>query len=226
MKQLIKIGFIFTIATSGLIFTACEDGDPGIAGAQGEKGEKGDTGNTGENGVGYTEATQYGNIVVQYKGIRPDDVPFDKTINFKYAISGPDVMYTSVWDNNNDGTDLEFNVYRYSSAVTSDNYEGGSNSSVGFTLRQIVGNEQESYIQISNNVAIISDDFKVFRLYSGENQFSISETVSGYSFNSPTGELKFKFNTTFPADENATGHDLEITADVNVKVVEALDTPR
>ncbi|MBT1708101.1 hypothetical protein KK062_07700 [Fulvivirgaceae bacterium PWU5] len=227
MKQLIKFGFIFTIFTSGLIFTACEDGEPGIAGAQGEKGENGDLGDTGENGVGYTEATQYGNIVVQYKGTRPDDVPFDKTINFKYAIDGPDVRYTSnVWDNNNDGTDLEFGVYRYSSAVTLDNYESGSNNYVGFRLRQTTLEGEESYIQIFNNVAIISDDFKFFTLYTSENQFSVSETLSGYSFTSATGELKFKFNTTLPADGNATGHELEITADVNVKVIEDVDTPK
>ncbi|MBT1686753.1 collagen-like triple helix repeat-containing protein [Dawidia soli] len=227
MKQLIKIGLMFAIAASGFMFTACEDGDPGIAGAQGEKGEKGDAGDTGENGVGYNEATQYGNISVQYKGVRADDVPFDKTINFKYAISGPDVMYTSaVWDYNYDETDLEFAVYRFSSAVTADNYEGGSNNRVGFTLRAFNDGERESYIQIFNNVAIISDDFRVFTLYTGENQFPTSETVSDYSFNSATGALKFKFDATFPADQNPTGHELTISADVNVKVVENVDTPK
>ena len=227
MKQFIKLGLIFTIATSGIIFTACEDGEPGVAGTQGEKGATGDTGENGENGVGYNEATQYGNIVVQYKGTRVDNAPFDKTINFRYSVSGPDIESTStVWDYNNDETDLEFNIKRYSSVVTSDNSEGGSNSSVNFNLRQFNDGERESYISIYNNVAIISDDFKFFVLYSNDNQFSISETVSDYSFNSATGELKFKFQVTLPAGENPTNHELKITADVNVKVIESVDTPK
>lgn len=225
MKQLIKLGLMFTIAASGLIFTACEDGEPGIAGAQGEKGGKGDTGDNGENGVGYNEATQYGTIAIQYKGIRIDDVPFDKTINYKYAVTGPDLMsYSTVWDYNSDETNLEFNVYRYSSAVISER-RGDDNNYVGFTLRKFNDGERESYIRISNHVAIISDDFKVFTLYIDGNQFPI-ETVSGYSFNSAMGELKFTFEVTFPAGENPTGHELTLSANVNVKVLENVDYPK
>lgn len=229
MKQLIKLGLIFTIATAGLIFTACEDGEPGIAGAQGGKGEKGDTGDNGENATGYSEATQYGAIAIRYKGIRIDNVPFDKTINFKYAPTGPDLTGNStVWDYNYDQTDLEFSVFRHSSVVISERGAdgGGSNNTVGFMLRVFDDGERESYIQIFNNVAIISDDFKFFTLFIGENQFSVSETVSDYSFNSATGELKFKFETTFPANENPTGHELTLSADVNVKVLENVESPR
>jgi hypothetical protein len=227
MKQLLKFGLIFTIATSGLLFTACqgEDGDPGAVGPQGDKGDKGDT---GEEGVGFDEATQYGNITVQFKGTRIDNKAFDQTVNFKFSPIGPDAANASgVWDyNNEDGSGTEFNLSRYNSAIVS--YSEGSSNSY-FQLNYIKLDEGDSYVRLGTNVAIVSDDMKFFSLYRYlyASSFSAEETVTEYDFNSATGTLKFKFKAVIPAngDYNNTGHELEISADVNVIVLQSIQIP-
>ncbi|MBT1708102.1 hypothetical protein KK062_07705 [Fulvivirgaceae bacterium PWU5] len=220
MKQLLKFGLMFTIATSGLMFTACEgeDGDPGAVGPQGEKGDKGDT---GEQGLGFDEAVQYGNIAVQFKGTRADNVTFNKTIDFKFCPTGPDASYYSYASpyQTEGGTSVtEFRIERFNSVVVSDDSEGGSNSSIRFRFNKY--EEEESYIDLDLNVAIVSDDMKFFTLWDDYSEITFSEVVSEYSFNSVTSELKFKFHLIVPEESNSTGHDLEITADVNTKVLQ------
>lgn len=222
MKQLLTFGLICTIAISGLLFTACEgeDGEPGATGAQGEKGDKGDA---GEDGVGFDEAVQYGNISVQFKGTRMDGVAFNKTIDFKFCPTGPDAAYHSYASpyETEGGAVTEFRIIRFSSAVMTDNSEGGSNNSIDFHLSKY--EENESYIELDLNTAIVSDDLKVFTLYDDFSEILFSETVSEYSFNSVTSELKFKFHFVVPEDNNSTNHELEITADVNTKVLQYIN---
>ncbi|MBT1686754.1 collagen-like triple helix repeat-containing protein [Dawidia soli] len=222
MKQLLTFGLICTIATSGFLFTACEgeDGEPGAAGPQGEKGDKGDA---GEDGVGFDEAVQYGNIVVQFKGARADGVAFNKTIDFKFSPTGPDAAYYSYATpyQTEGGAVTEFRIQRFNSAVVSDYSEGGSNSSVAFHFNKY--EEGESYIDLDLNVAIVSDDLKFFILGDDYYENTFSETVSEYSFNSVTSELKFTFHLVVPEENNSTGHELEITADVNTKVLQYIN---
>jgi hypothetical protein len=223
MKQLLTFGLIFTMATSGLLFTACE-GEDGEPGAIGDKGDKGDTGDTGANGVGFDEATQYGNVVVRYKGTRIDDVAFDQTVDFKFSPIGPDVTYTSsVWEYESEGgeTETDFDITRYNSAIISPSE--GSNSYIDIDYDRY--SNGGDYLQFNTYVAIISSDRKFFRL----NQYfglDASEAVTEYNFNSATGELKFKFHVLVPANDeyNRTGHEIDITADVNVKVFTSLDS--
>lgn len=218
MKQLLKFGLIFTIATSGFMFTACEgeDGEPGVAGAQGEKGDVGDT---GAEGVGFNEALQYGNIVVQFKGTRADNVAFNKTIDFKFCPTGPDAAnysYASPYQTEG-GAAIDFRIGRFNSVVVSDFSEGGSNSFVSFDFTKY---EEESYVDLDLNVGIVSDDMKFFTLWDDYSEIPFSEAVSEYSFNSVTSELKFKFHLVVPEESNSTGHELEISADVNTKVLQ------
>jgi hypothetical protein len=222
MKQLLKFGLIFTIASSGLLFTACEDGEPGAIGAQGDKGDKGDTGDIGANGESYDELTKYGNIVVRYKGIRVDDVAFDQTVDFKFSASGPDLSWqssVSPYDNGEGGSGMQFNVHRFQSAII--------NNRTGY-IRFYFDKPTdggESSIYTGTETTIVSGDKKSFPIYL-DRELSFSQVVSEYSFSTATSELTFKFKTTIPADDkyNDTNHEIEISADANVKVIQNIDT--
>lgn len=217
MKQLLTFGLIFTIATSGFLFTACEgeDGEPGPA------GEKGDT---GANGVGFDETTQYGNIVVRYKGTRIDNAAFDKTIDYKFSSTGPDLANTSaVWQYSGEGdvTTTEFDINRYSAPFVSYG-EGSSNSNI--RLHYYHNSNGDSYVEMSTYVAIISDDMKFFNLSFWNYGYDASDVITDYAFTAATGDVKFKFKTVIPANDegNNTGHDIEITADVTAKVLQGV----
>lgn len=220
MKKLIKFGLIFTMAATGFVFTACQDGEPGPTGTQGEKGEKGDVGDTGANGDGYDELTPYGNIVVRYKGTRTDDVAFDKTIDFKFSPVGPDVSdFSRVWEWEEGSTGRTFQAERYSSPAVVNGY--GTNNYAGFWFPRPDDQEEDYEIYVYSYTSILSDDMKFFALDLGQ-YFSVAETITDYSFTSATGELKFKFHVVIPANQNETNHELDIAADVNVKVVSAI----
>jgi hypothetical protein len=226
MKQFVKYSLTLAIAASGFIFAACEgeDGDPGAAGAQGDKGTKGDTGAEGENGIGFDEALQYGNIVMQLKGTRTDGVAFDEMIDFKFCPPGPDAIEASEVQQNESGS-LSFSLARFNAVRVSDNSDYGTNSAVALYLNKSE-NDEESSLVIVLSVGIISDDAKFFRIYNDYSYPISEENLTDYSFNSVTSELKFKFHGVFPADENDTNHDLEVTANVNVKVLQNLVSPK
>jgi hypothetical protein len=223
--KLLRFVLICTIASSALL-AACagEDGDPGVAGTQGEQGDKGDAGADGENGVGYDESTQLGNIVVTFKGTRPDDEPFEKTFDFKFSPTGPDAAdYALTVPFDNEGsTGRYFYLQRYSSVVIVDFADYGTNNYVYFDFNKY--DEDESYIVFYASVGFVSDDMKFFRI-SDNFADDFSNVATDYSFNSVTGELKFKYHAMMPADDNDTGHDLDVTADVNVKVLERAQLP-
>jgi hypothetical protein len=224
MQQLLKFGLIFTIASSGLLFAACEDGEPGAIGAQGDKGDKGDIGDTGANGESYDELTKYGNIVVQYKGIGVDDVAFNQTVDFKFSTSGPDLSWQSSVSQYNDGeggSGIEFSVYRFQSAII-DSRSGY----IRFNFYKPTDGS-ESSIYTETEAMIVSDDKKSFPMYL-RGEFPFSQTASEYSFSTATSELTFKFKTTIPTDDeyNYTNHEIEISADAKVKVVQNIDTPK
>jgi hypothetical protein len=227
MKNFIKLSLIFSVAAaSGFFFTACQDGEPGPSGTQGEKGVKGDAGDTGANGVGYDDFPSYGNIVMRYQGTRIDGVAFDKTIDFKFAPSGIDAsQYSGVFDWTEGSPGRTFQIDRYSLPAIVHGYT--ASNAVGVWYSRPDDEEEEAYLSVYSYTSIYSDDMKFFRLglYL---EYPPSETVTEYSFNSATGELAFKFHAVVPADQNETDHDLDLTADVNVKVmkaVEPIDSP-
>jgi hypothetical protein len=215
------------VAISGFMFSACqgEDGEPGATGPQGEKGDKGDT---GEQGVGFDESTTLGNIVVRYKGTRADNVPFDETIDFKFAPTGPNAVeysYASRFSVNDGFTGYEFGVARVDAPMVTPDSEGSNNNLAGFRITKYDGTEMESTVQLYSTVIFASDDMKYFTLNVGENNTSISDAITDFSFSSVTGELKFKFEWLLPANmgNNQTGHPIEFTADVDVKVFQDIE---
>jgi hypothetical protein len=220
MKKLLRFGLICTIASSALLIASCagEDGDPGATGAQGEKGDTGDTGTDGEDGAGYEDATRYGNILVKFAGLRPDDKPFEQTIDFKFGVSGPDAQdYSYVYQVEGEGgMGYNFSATRYSAAAIVDNPDYSTNNSIYISgYKYDVG---ESTVYLEMNIGFVTDDMKFFRV---DDAFSTTfeESVTDYSFTSATGELKFHLH--FVGESADTGHELDITADVNVTVLQS-----
>jgi hypothetical protein len=225
MKQFLRYSLILTMAASGFMFAACqgEDGEPGPTGAQGEKGDKGDTGATGEDGIGFEEALQYGSITVQFKGIGPDNVAFDKTLDFDFCPPGPEAIRSSGIEQSEDAAFIT--LARYSGVKISDWRNYGTRNLVTFAFNKRATNEASS-LQVGISVGLTTSDAKFFKI-SNNVDFAVSdENITGYSFNAVTGDLKFKFHDVLASEDNETGHDLEIIADINVKALQNLGGPK
>jgi hypothetical protein len=224
MQQLLKFGLIFIIATSGLIFTACdgEDGDPGAAGSKGEKGDKGDT---GDQGAGFDEATQYGHIVVRYTGTRSDGLEFDETVDYRFAPLGPNDEDDESDLFNNSGTISEdnvraFRVGRFLGSVDDSNDQSGV--TVGLIHSTEGEGEQFSMFDLLLEAALTTDDYKYFSIRQNIAEFVSSEDISEYSYTPTTGSLKVKIDTTLPGENNGTGHELTLSITVDATVFENL----
>jgi hypothetical protein len=224
MQQLLKFGLIFTIATSGLVFSACdgEDGDPGAAGSKGEKGDKGDI---GDQGAGFDEAVQYGHIVVRYTGTRSDGLAFDETVDYRFAPLSPndddeesDLFYNS-------GTISEenvraFRVGRFLGSI--DDSDDRSSVTVGL-MRALEGDkEQFDLFDLLLEAALTTDDYKYFSIRQNIAEFVSSEDISEYSYTPTTGSLKVKIDTTLPGENNETGNELTLSITVDATVFENL----
>jgi hypothetical protein len=235
MKQLLKFGAILTIATSGLMFTACEgeDGDPGAKGDKGDQGDagsKGDKGDKGDNGEGFDEAVQYGNIVVQFTGTRRDGVDFDQTVDYKFAPlgtgsgEGPSLIGSSY--GYTDGENYSaFNVGRFLGSV--DDYYDQSRIIVNFNRYLSEGNDivfETNTLELHN--AFTTEDYKYFRIDGDFGGYISAENYSDYSYNPETGSLKFKINATIPGEDNQTGNDLIVSITADAKVLQEVDYPK
>lgn len=229
MKQLLTFGLICTIATSGLLFTACqgEDGDPGATGPQGDKG---DAGAKGDNGEGYDEAVQYGNIVVQYSGTRPDGIDFSKTVDYKFAPlgtgqgEGPN-LYGNSYASPDGENYTAFGVGRFLGSV--DDYYDQSGSTIRFSRYLDEGNNivfETNALELHN--AFATDDYKYFRIDGDFQGYINSEDYSDFSYTPETGSLKFKINVEIPGEDNSTGYDLTLSITADVKVFQYVDFPR
>jgi hypothetical protein len=230
MKQIIKFGLMLTVATTGFLFTGCgEDGDPGVAGDQGEQGDKGDTGDTGAHGVGYDEAVQYGNVVVQYTGTRPDNVAFNETVDYKYAPLGTgDGEGTSLLDNSSGYADGDYSSFRVGRFVGSvDDYYAQSRVIINFERYPDEGEVlQFQTYSLNLDAAFTTSDYKYFKIQGNFSGFVSTENYSDYSYTPETGSLKFKINVTIPAEDNDTRNELTVSVTVDVKVFQNVETPR
>lgn len=221
---------MLTVATTGFLFTGCgEDGDPGVAGDQGEQGDTGGKGDTGADGVGYDEAVQYGNIVVQYTGTRPDNVAFNQTVNYKFAPLGTgDVEGTGLVNNSSgyiDGSYSSFRVGRFAGAV--DDYDDQSSIIVNFERYPDEGDVVQFYTySFDLNAAFTTSDFKYFKIQGNFSDYISTENYSDYSYTPETGSLKFKINVTIPAGGNNTRHELTVSVTVDAKVFQTVESPK
>jgi hypothetical protein len=219
MKPLFKFLPMLMVVLTAYVFTGCaDDGDPGPAGAQGESGDKGENGKDGENGVGFDEATQYGNIVLSLDGRRPDGDAFKKDLDFKFTPVGVNgLTSSSVVETAKTGR--IFTIRRFYSTVA----EGLQDNQITMYVHVSYDGDKPviTSVDFYLRTVITTDDFKFFTLEDDYGPFTLSGEKE-YTYDQATGNLTLKLNFEVPGDfeYNGTGHDLHVGVTVNVKVFE------
>jgi hypothetical protein len=214
-----------TNGIDGLTGAAGANGTNGAAGTNGTNGAAGTNGTNGTNGQGFDELTKFGSISTTLTGTRPDGVAFVQANVFKFT------PVTEYEENNlvtKSGSDLEFNLSRFISAP--DDVYQRAYTNLELTVIN-AGLETQSFQLYTyfNNFSIISSDLKFFTFNNGWNVSNSPEitnlSISSYSYNDETKNLKFTFTYTVAADYNSTQHDLTVTGSVDVIVLEQIQFP-
>lgn len=196
-----SIALLFSI----VLLSACEDGEPG---------------------PGFTEATRYGNIVIDLSGKRPDGVDFTKSINFKftpigtngegYGLSNSSAVYY-------DGPEFRyFELVRFSGMVENA-YLGNKIELEFFDNISDQPGRGIYYVDVQTVVEIDNTKFFNLYLYDYEGEFFSEESIKSYSYNPETGKLSFVFEAIVPSEYNSTNYDLTVKITGNVTVLERID---
>ncbi|UXP31821.1 hypothetical protein N6H18_15850 [Reichenbachiella agarivorans] len=237
-----KIIYLFLIAACcSLTLGSCisEEGEPGPAGEAGVDGQDGVDGvdgvdgQDGQNGVGFDELTKYGSIKVYLDGTRPDGVLFKDTSDFKYTatdvfsdsyiggLSGGNIITKG------DNEELSFDILRFLSSP--DDIYQESITAISLDVVNNVNSPFE-FFSIGIKKSVLTSDFKVFSLYI-DNSFYTDKlgslsgaSITDYSYDESTGNVKFKFSFEVLADDNSTGYPLKISGEVNAIVFENIGT--
>lgn len=216
MKKIYYLLFILAIAFS---LESCKDGDVGPAGADGTDGVDGVDGADGENGVGYDELTQYGNITIYLEGLTPDSVSFTDTADYKYTATN------DLYDANYVGISDTANLY-YAQRFLSSPDDVYQEARTAFGIRMIKSTEEPDIFFFGITKSVITDDYKSFFI-SESVEWSADElenlSITDYSFDETTHNLKFKFSFTMnAADSNDLDYDLSVSCEVDVIVLERI----
>lgn len=204
------------------------DGRNGIDGQDGADGLDGADGQDGADAIGLEEFANYGSIALRVEGFRPDSVAFDYQADLEFISPELDTN-----DFEDDDPDHEFyflrlidapNVYQVNGAAISLDVTDVGLRSQGFNFE----------IEFSD-FAIFADDLTYIELddsyYGAQNVnnrvannygLASSFTISDYSFDDTTNNLKFSFAMTVDANNNETGNELRIEGTVDVIVFESI----
>ncbi|MDF0718307.1 hypothetical protein PY092_19260 [Muricauda sp. 334s03] len=206
------------------------DGIDGQHGQDGAEGPEGPQGESGEDGAGLEEMAQYGWISMNLNGTRPDDVAFEHSTEFKFA----PVDATDFGDYNivtatpmGDDTEYFFNFRRFYSSPD------GTYNITYFDWEVTITNpgqdtEAVGLIETSlNNYGVVGDDNKYFIL--DDSYDSDGEGVSGMELTNVVFEpenrnhLSFSYSFSVDAANNGSGHELNVSGEVNVFLVELIE---
>ncbi|MBL3657001.1 hypothetical protein [Fulvivirga sediminis] len=212
MKRISYLLFALLITFS--LTNCADDGDPGPAGADGTDGVDGVD---GKDGVGFDEIAKYGGFMTYLDGIRPDDIAFKDTSNFKFVpieyLSDRNIVTIS-------GTRYSFNLQRFISAP--DDVYQQAYSDLSLTVES-GATPTFSNFSISISKDIVTPDFKVFDM---SNTFSSSNytdlVIDNYSYTPSTGSLKFTFSFNVAGTSNATDNDLSVSGEVDAIVLQQM----
>lgn len=224
-----KIFYLFFALSASFLFTNCaEDGEPGPAGQDGidgvdgqdgQDGQNGQDGQDGQDGQGFDELLEYGNIMVYLDGTRPDGIAFRDTSNFRFVpiedISSENTV--TVTDNISQYRAMRFlsapdDIYQYTA------------SRMQLTATEDQGNITFDNFNLSFRKDIVTPDYKVFDMNDTYTETNYSNLViSDYSYDQTTNNLRFSFSFETPASSNDTGHDLNVSGEVNVIVLERIN---
>ncbi len=216
------------IGVLGLLSTNCEDGDigpagaDGIAGLDGVDGANGQNGTNGQNGVGFDELAKFGSITLTLEGTRPDNIPFTKTDEFKFtAVEDIDRFNNVAIEENS----LEFSIERTLSAPD-DDFQGSEIEIFLVLTNPGEANETIEFDLFVDDYTMIFDDLTYFGFRDDFTNDQIGVTnfsITNFNFNNETNAVTFSFSFNVDAANNDTGHDLTISGEVDVVVVEDID---
>lgn len=219
---------IILICMLGVFLSNCEDGEIGPAGKDGIDGTDGTNGvdgGNGENGEGFDELAKYGNIQLTLTGKRQDDVAINNTSSFKFIATDPSMNIVTKQDE-----ETRFNIARFISAP-GDRFE----SAILFGIT--VSNPGEENQIISNmtleiyNHHILAEDLGYFNftqeyeipLPMGDRKDISNLSISDYSFNEETNNLKLSFSFDVSGPNNPTGNDITIAGEIDAIVFNSID---
>lgn len=214
------------------------DGADGQDGVDGADGQDGADGADGADAIGLEEFANYGSIDLRVQGVRPDSVAFDHETELEFI--SPELYYNNFED---EDPDLDFYFLRLADAP---NTELINSVGIAFYVSDhgLPSEEFDFDIEFSD-LAIFSEDLKYIALsgyFSGtpltnsNNNNNSSDrlanntnasntfTISDYSFDDTTNNLKFSFSMDIPAANNQTGNDINIGGTIDVIVFEKIGT--
>lgn len=193
-----------------------EKGDAGDTGAQGTQGETGTDGTDGENGAGYDELTQYGYITMNISGTRPDGVPFEDTATFKFTTAENPVSNISENDNVTYFTTMRFlstpdDVYQSSSIFL-------SLAILNFEEEDMEMGLEEFYL---NSYPVVGEDHKYFILNTENINFLLIGDIENLTFDAADrNHATYSYSMVLPAENNSSGHELQVSGEVDVYLLE------
>ena len=201
-----------------------EDGVDGVRtdGLDGVDGINGVDGVDGIDGLGFNELVEHGSIHITLEGTRPDDIPFTNTTEFRFnSVEGNDIEDHNgvVFDENS----ISFEVKRFISAPD-DTYQ---DSNASFDLIVTDPESETPSFELSfgfEEFAVTFDTYEYFQL---DNSFNYNDEITNleitnYSFDDTTNNLIFSFSFDVAAENNDSGHDLSISGEVDVIVLELI----
>ncbi len=223
---------LILFVASSITSCSVEDGVDGINGVDGQDGIDGINGADGQDGqdgadaIGLEDFAKYGSIDLRVQGMRPDSVAFDYETELEFI--SPQLYNNNFQD---DDPDHEFYFLRLLDAPNVDEVNGAA-ISLDVIDAGLASQSFSFEIQFSD-FAIFSDDLTYILLdddYFGSintnnrvsNNYGLASTftISDYSFDDTTNNLKFSFLMTVDGVNNETGNDLSIEGTVDIVVFE------
>jgi|GEM_PF-1777710 Collagen triple helix repeat (20 copies). len=210
------------------------DGIDGINGTNGQDGTKGDDGINGQDGtdgVGFNELAKFGYITLKMDGVRADNEAFQDSTSFKFTpVEGGDLEQFNSLSYSMVGEDIvyDFFIGRFLSSPD-DAYQ---NSYLSFYLEMAnPGQTNQELNLFSYNISsypVIGEDKKYFIINQSYDNFSpeIDDfQISDVMYDSETQHLAFSFSLTVNEFSNVTNHPLNLSATVDVFVLEHVEEP-
>ena len=240
MKSIIHIAknmktiHIFSLALLALTITltSCSDGEDGtngldgtngIDGVNGQDGQDGANGKDGANAAGYDQLARYGHISLQLEGTRPDGEPFQDTAVFKFtSVTDPYGNLKNNWVS--EAGDYGFATTRFLSAP--DNAFQSSYVAMALSVEDLGGpGEQltDLYFELSD-YTVIGEDNRYFQLFFLDTPAEAILSDLSFEENADGNHLVYTVSFTQQAEENSSGHELHVTATVDVRDLELIPT--
>ncbi|WP_318344029.1 hypothetical protein [Flagellimonas baculiformis] len=224
--------FNMAILALAIAMASCSDGEDGtngmdgidgIDGTNGQDGQDGANGKDGANAAGYDQLAKYGHISLQLEGTRPDGVPFQDTAVFKFtSMVHPYGNLNNNWVSEAD--DYGFVTTRFLSAP-GDVFQS-SYVTMGVSVEDLGGaGEQltDLYFELYD-YTVIGEDNTYFQLFFLDTPAEAILSDLSFEVNADGNHLVYTVSFTQQAGENSSGHDLHVTATVDVRDLELIPT--